>query len=66
MNESPNTTIETLKILTEFFSDNSITIVLLVLIIINRDAISNFISRLTSFSFKKGDSKLGMVAVAPP
>lgn len=65
MNESSNTTIEALKIVTEFLSNNSITIVLLVLLVINREAISNFISRLTSFSFKKGDSKFGMNAVAP-
>ena len=65
MNESPNTTIEALKIVTEFLSNNSITILLLVLLVICRDAISSFISRLTSFSFKKGDSTLGMEAVAP-
>ncbi len=38
---------------------------LLVLLIICRDAISNFISRLTSFRFKKGASELGMNAVSP-
>jgi len=65
MNESPNTTIEALKIVTEFLSNNSITIVLFVLLIICRDAISSFISRLTSFYFKQGDSTLGMEAVAP-
>ncbi len=65
MNESPNTTIEALKIITEFFSQNSITIVLLVLLIICRKAISDFISRLTSFSFKNGKSTIGLEAVAP-
>ena len=65
MNESPNTMIEALKIVTEFLSSNSTTIVLIILLFICRDAISNFISRLTSFSFKKGDSTLGMEAVAP-
>ncbi|WP_299195577.1 hypothetical protein [uncultured Amphritea sp.] len=66
MSESQNTTIEAIKIVTEFLSNNSIAIVLLVLIIINRVAISGFISRLTSFTFKRGDSTLGMEAVAPP
>jgi tetratricopeptide (TPR) repeat protein len=65
MNESSSTMIEALKIVTEFLSNNSITIVSLVLLIICRDAISSFISRLTSLSFKKGDSKLGMEAASP-
>lgn len=65
MNDSPNTTIEVLKILTEFLSSNSITILFLVLLIICRDAISSFISRLTSFSFSRGGSALGMEAIAP-
>jgi tetratricopeptide (TPR) repeat protein len=65
MNESPNTIIEALRIVTEFLSNNSIEIVFLVLLLICRDAIANFISRLTSFSFKKGDSTLGMEAATP-
>lgn len=65
MSESPNTALEALKIITNFLSDNSLTIVLLVLLIICRTAISDFISRLYSFSYKDGDKKLGMEA-APP
>ena len=65
MNESPNTTIEALKIITDFLSNKSIIIVLLFLLIICRKAISDFISRLTSFSFKNGESTFGMEAVAP-
>jgi hypothetical protein len=57
--------IDALKVLTEFLSDNSLTIVFLVLLIICRDAISSFISRLTSFKYKTGESELGMEAVAP-
>jgi tetratricopeptide (TPR) repeat protein len=65
MNESANTIIEALKIVTDFLSNNLKTLVLLALLIICRDAISNFISRLTSLSFKKGDSTLGMEAASP-
>ncbi len=65
MSESTNTTIEALKIITTFLSGNSISIVFLVLIIICRKAISDFISRLTSLSFKNGESTLGMEASAP-
>jgi tetratricopeptide (TPR) repeat protein len=65
MNESPSMAIEALKIVTEFLSNNSITIFFLVLLIICRDAISGFISRLTSLTFKNGESQLGMKAAAP-
>jgi tetratricopeptide (TPR) repeat protein len=65
MNESANTIIEALKIVTDFLSNNSKTLVLLALLIICRDAISNFISRLTSLSFKNGDSTLGIEAASP-
>jgi tetratricopeptide (TPR) repeat protein len=65
MNESPNTMIEALKIITEFLSNSSISIFLLVLLIVCREAISSLISRLTSFSFKNRDSMLGMKAAAP-
>ena len=65
MDESPNTMIEVFKITTDFLSNNSIFLVSLVLLIICRDAISNFISRLTSLSFKKGNSTLGMEAASP-
>ena len=63
MTETPNTAIELAGIITGFLSENSISILLLVLLIICKDAISSFISRLTSFSFKKGDSELDLSAV---
>jgi tetratricopeptide (TPR) repeat protein len=66
MNESPSMAIDALRVITEFLSDNSLTIVFLVLLIICRDAISSFISRLTSFKYKTGESELGMEAAAPP
>lgn len=65
MNEPINTTLEFTKIITEFLSNNSISIVALVLIVISKDGISNFISRLTSLSYKKGESELGMEAKEP-
>ena len=65
MNGTSNIMIEALKIITDFLSNNSIIIALLVLLIICRQAISNFISRLTSFSLKNGDSTVGMQAEAP-
>lgn len=65
MNESPSMAIDALKVITEFLSDNSLTIVFLVLLVICRDAISSFISRLTSFKYKTGESELGMEAAAP-
>ncbi|MEH6457942.1 MAG: hypothetical protein V7749_16560 [Cocleimonas sp.] len=65
MNESPSMAIEALKIITDFFSNNSFTFVTLTLLFICREAISNFISRLTSFTYKAGESEVGMQAVAP-
>ena len=65
MTETPNTAIELAGIITGFLSENSISILLLVLLIICKDAISSFISRLTSLSFKKGDSELDLSAATP-
>ncbi len=65
MTDTPNTAIEIAKIITGFLSENSISILLLVLLFICRDAISNLLSRLTSFSLKTVDSELGINAAAP-
>ena len=65
MHESTGAAIEALQIMTEFLSKNSTEIVLLVLLIICRRAISSFISRLTTFTFKTAKSEIGMKAVAP-
>jgi hypothetical protein len=65
MTDSPDTTIEALNIITGFLSDNSIAILVLVLLIIGRQAISSFISRLTSLSFRRGESELGLEAASP-
>jgi tetratricopeptide (TPR) repeat protein len=65
MNESSSTVIMFLKIFTEFLSSNSIAIIFLVLLLICKDAISSLISRLTSVSYKNGNSELGIEAAAP-
>jgi tetratricopeptide (TPR) repeat protein len=65
MTEPSSTGIEALKIITNFLSDKSPSIIILVLLIICRKSISDLISRLTSFSFDNGDSKIGMEAAAP-
>lgn len=66
MNESsPSTALEAFRIFIEFLSSNSITIVILVLLFICRNAISSFVSRLTSLKYKSGESELGMEAAAP-
>jgi len=60
-----NTSIEIIKILTKFISENFGYIVFLTLLIISREAISNFICRITNLTWKKGDSELGVEAVSP-
>lgn len=66
MNESsPSTALEAFRIFIEFLSSNSKTIVILVLLFICRNAISSFVSRLTSLKYKSGESELGMEAAAP-
>ncbi|MEG2567639.1 MAG: hypothetical protein RSA84_15685, partial [Acinetobacter sp.] len=65
MNESPNGMIESLKIITAFISENSISLLILALAAINKQAISTFISRLISLHYKNGDSSLGLQALAP-
>lgn len=65
MNEPQSIILEVLIIFTDFLSKNSIEIVLLVLLIVFRGAISGFISRLTSLKYKSEKSQLGMEALAP-
>jgi tetratricopeptide (TPR) repeat protein len=65
MSESPDTVLEITKMIIGFLSDNSISIVVIVLLLICRDAISNFISRLMSLTFKNGDVELGLKAESP-
>ncbi|MFD1093180.1 tetratricopeptide repeat protein [Providencia vermicola] len=56
---------EELKIIADFLTNNSVSIIFITLIIICRASISNFISRLTSLSFKNGSSSIGMEASKP-
>jgi tetratricopeptide (TPR) repeat protein len=63
MNESPDMTVEILTIITSFLSDNSTAIAVVLLLYIFREAVSGLISRLTSFFYENGDSKVGIEAV---
>jgi len=65
MSKSLDMVVEFLMIITAFLSDNSTTIAVVVLLFIFREAISGLISRLTSFFYKKGDSKVGLEAASP-
>lgn len=65
MGNQANTSIEIIKIITGFLSNNFGYILILTLLIICRDAISNLIERLTNFKWKKGDSEIGVEAAAP-
>lgn len=65
MSNTSNAVIEIFRIITNFLSEKSFIIFLAFLVIVFRNGISNFISRLTTLNFKNGDSELGMNAVAP-
>jgi hypothetical protein len=65
MDNQANTYIEVFKIITGFLSDNFGHILILTLLIICRDAISNLIQRLTNLKWKQGDSEIGVEAAAP-
>jgi hypothetical protein len=65
MNESQSMALEALNVITDFLSNNSIEIVFLFLLFICRTAISSFISRLTSLTYKSGESQLGIKAFHP-
>ena len=65
MADTPNSALEITKIITEFLSENMTIFLLFALLIICRGPISDLISRITSFSFKNGDSEIGIKAVSP-
>ena len=65
MDNETNTSIEIVKVITIFLSDNIGYILLFTLLIVCRKAISNLIGRLTNFKWKKGNSEIGVEAVAP-
>lgn len=65
MDNEANTSIEIVKVITIFLSDNIGYILLFTLLIVCREAISNLIGRLTNFKWKKGNSEIGVEAVAP-
>jgi Na+-transporting methylmalonyl-CoA/oxaloacetate decarboxylase gamma subunit len=65
MSTSHSENLEALKIITDFLSDNMIVFLIMLLVIVNRRAISNLITRFTSINYKKGDSQIGIEAAAP-
>ncbi len=65
MTNPESTVVEVIKIITGFLSDNSWQILIFLILIICRDAISNLIERMTNFSWKSGDSEIGVEAVHP-
>jgi hypothetical protein len=65
MTNTSDTALEITMIITGFLTDNMGNLLLLVLLIIYRKGISSFISRLTNFSLKHGESELGMNADTP-
>lgn len=65
MSESQSFTIELFKMLTEFLTSNAAEIFILVALYFFKEPISGFISRLTSFNLRKGESHLGMEAINP-
>lgn len=61
--ESTGTVVEVIKIITDFLSNNSWQIVIVFIVMICRDGISNLIQRITNFKWKNGDSEIGVKAV---
>jgi len=65
MANQESTVVEVIKIITGFLSINSWQILILSILIICRNPIANFIGRITNFSWKNGDSTIGVEAVHP-
>lgn len=65
MANQESTVVEVIKIITDFLSINSWQILILSILIICRNPIANFIERITNFSWKNGDSTIGVEAVHP-
>lgn len=65
MDGTNNTSVEVVKLITEFLTENSRVIGFLIFLSIFRKSISNFISRVINFYFKRGKSEFGMNAASP-
>lgn len=65
MSEVSDQGTDSLLIFTNFISDNMISIVILVIIVIYRKGFSDLLTRLTGFDFSNGNSKVGVQAAAP-
>lgn len=66
MSEPQAVFLETLKLIFGFITENSIAIVVVILLYLFRDGITGFISRLTSLSYKGGGSEVDLLAASPP
>lgn len=65
MNEQMNDIPGWLSVITNFLSDNIGWVVLIVFMVVFRDALSDFLKRLTGLHYSNGESKLGLNAESP-
>jgi tetratricopeptide (TPR) repeat protein len=64
-NESAKSMIDALKITTEFLSNNSYVITIIIVILIFKKPISDLISRISKLTVKQGRASLGLETIAP-
>ncbi len=65
MKENSSLIIEILKISFQFITTNIWPFVIILSIIVLRDALSEFVKRIINFSFKKGTTEVGLAACLP-
>ena len=65
MADKPTQLVEIVKIGAQFISDNIWPLVIILFLIICRDAISDFVKRIINFKFKKGETEVGLEAYLP-
>ncbi len=65
MADKPTQLIEMLKIILQFVSDNIWPVVVILFLIICKDALSEFVKRIINLKFKKGKTEVGLEAYSP-
>ncbi|RBW46080.1 hypothetical protein DS885_09155 [Psychromonas sp. B3M02] len=65
MNETVNEVPNWVPVITNFLSENIAWIALIVFMVVFKDALSDFLKRLTGFHYSNGESKLGLNADSP-
>lgn len=65
MADNPSLFIEIVKIILQFISDNIWPLVVILFLIICRDALSEFVKRIINLKFKKGETEVGLEAYPP-